>query len=148
MVAIDYYNIVLASFSVIVAVLIGFQIFQVFNIAQIKNDIKKEREIIKEERHKILSILYLEVAKTHFRSEVNKKWVIDFKIYSLKSLYHAFEVHDLNFIEYMDNLYEDYPIPLQGKSAIDTMKINEAIRLFTLEQIIILKKKDNLRQLF
>ncbi|MFV0149794.1 hypothetical protein OBJ67_04265 [Empedobacter falsenii] len=147
MVAIDYYNIVLASFSVIVAVLIGFQIFQVINISEIRKGIKKDREEIAKEKHKMLSALYLEIAKIHYENKTKNDWVVEFEYYSLKSLHHAFEIHDLKLIEDVNILYKGYLTPLQGLSGIQLNKLKDIYKIFTNEQLAMLKGYENLRQL-
>lgn len=144
---VDFFSYLTAVLSVLVTILIGFQVYQVMNISEIRKGVKKDREEIVKEKHKMLSALYLEIAKVHYESKMKKDWVIEFEYYSLKSLHHAFEIHDLKLIEDVNILYKDYKTPLQGISGIQLNKLRDIYRTFTNEQLAMLKNYENLRQL-
>lgn len=144
---VDFFGYLTTILGVLVTILIGFQVYQVINISEIRKGVKKDREEIAKEKHKMLSVLYLEIAKIHYESKMKNDWVVEFEYYSLKSLHHAFEIHDLKLIEDINTLYKGYETPLQGLSGIQLNKLKDIYKIFTNEQLAMLKGYENLRQL-
>ncbi|MFV0168621.1 hypothetical protein OBJ95_06175 [Empedobacter falsenii] len=144
---VDFFGYLTTILGVLVTILIGFQVYQVINISEIRKGVKKDREEIAKEKHKMLSALYLEIAKIHYENKAKNNWVVEFEYYSLKSLHHAFEIHDLKLIEDVNILYKGYLTPLQGLSGIQLNKLKDIYKIFTNEQLAMLKGYENLRQL-
>lgn len=116
--AIDYYNIVLACFSICITVLLGFQIFQVFNIEKVRKEIIKEKEDVKQSKNKMMSLLYYEIAKTYFRkTKENNDWVYKYEYYMLLSIYNSVKIKDITQLELMNEELEDYQLSLMGYTA-------------------------------
>lgn len=126
----DLFNSIITILTLLISILIGWQIYQVINIDKIKKDIELERLHIQNERHELLSMLYFEVAKTYFGNTTKKTWVKTFELYAIKSIYHAVKSKNETILENMNEEILNYQLPLVGCDAKTHQQIRNAIFSF------------------
>lgn len=126
----NMFNIIVTILTLLVTILIGWQIFQIINVDKIRSEIKEEKKAVRLEKESMKAELYFEMSQHFIDTNTNKRWY-----YILKSINAATNCDtDKHLVEIEKHLKES-PFALSGMDRTTFNKMNSALFGFDLKKL-------------